>query len=199
MKYLILLFMLIFSCNVISQNNTSKAFKASYINETNQDYQNAIDDLLEIYVSSSYVVNLRLGWLYYKQREYSKSTTHYNNAISLQKNSIEARFGIINPMTAMGNTNDVKVQYQKILKIDHRNSRANYYLGYLYFINKDWGKAEILLKRVLMLYPFDYNSNVLLGKTYVKNGKLKEAKEVLNNALYYNPQSKEVMNLIKGL
>ena len=52
---------------------------------------------------------------------------------------------------------------------------------------------------VLELYPFDFDSNALLGAIYVGQGKILEAKKYYKLALTYNPQSKEIQEVLKKL
>ncbi len=199
MKHIILILAVLGSLNVFSQNNTTIAFSESYTNETNQEYQKAIDAMLGVYVADSYSINFRLGWLYYLNGDLNKSKTYYQNAINLNKNSIEARLGLVYPVYAMQNTNEVIQIYNDILVLDSRNTTANYRLASIYYARKNWIEAEKHLLMVLEYYPFDYDTNLLLGYTYVKMGKLIEAKKVLNTALEYNPSSNEVISLLESL
>ncbi len=182
-----------------AQNDITKAFEKSYTNETNQEYQKAIDNLLSVYDASSYSLNLRLGWLHYLNMDYNKSKTYYDNAIKLQKNSIEARLGLAYPVYAMNNVDNVIDIYKDILSIDPNNAKANYRLASIYYTRKSWDEVERYALSVLKLYPFDYDTNLLLGSAYIKNGKIKEAKKVLQKALEYNPTSQDVLSLLEAL
>ena len=199
MKHIILILAVLVNLSVFSQSDTITAFSESYTNETNQEYQKAIDSMLGVYTADSYSINFRLGWLYYLNGDLNKSKTYYQNAINLNKNSIEARLGLVYPVYAMQNTNEVIQIYKDILLLDTHNSTANYRLASIYYARKNWIEAEKHLLIVLGYYPFDYDTNLLLGYTYVKMGKLIEAKKVLNTALEYNPSSNEVITLLESL
>jgi tetratricopeptide (TPR) repeat protein len=198
MKKLIIIVIFLLGNYVIAQNNEINAFSESYTNETNKEYQSAIDNMLSLN-KETYLINLRLGWLYYLNGEYNKSKVYYEKSIVLKENSIEAKFGLVYPVAAMQNWDEVINIYRAILKIDTQNTTAKYRLAYIYFIRKNWQLAEKYLEEILILFPFDYDSNLLLGSTYIKNGKIKEAKIVLHKALAYNPQSNDVIELLKGL
>lgn len=198
MKRILTIILFLFVQTLIAQN-TADAFSKSYVNESNKKYQKAIDNMLTIENTNKYSVNYRLGWLYYLNGMYNKSKSYYTRAIAQEKNSVEAKFGLIYPVSAMQNWNEVIQLYTEILIIDKKNSKANYRLAYIYYMRKDWSKTEQYLKKVLKLYPFDYDTNILLGSTYVKSGKIKEAKTVLQTALEYNPNSVDAKAILKAL
>ncbi len=198
MKKIILVSLLLIGFYVEAQNDVANAFSESYKNEINHNYQQAIQSLTSLN-RDTYSINLRIGWLYYLEGDFQKSSAYYAKAIRLEPNSIEARFGMIYPVAAMQNWDDAIKIYNDILSIDAHNLKANYNLAYIYFVRKDWNNVERLLNTNVKLYPFDYDSNLLLGSTYIKNGKIKEAKVILQRALEYNPQSKDVLALLQGL
>ena len=198
MKQILIIALLFASQLIMAQDDITTAFSKSYVNETNKEYQKAIDDL-KYFDTNTYVVNLRLGWLYYLKGEYNKSKIYYTKAIANSKKSIEARLGLVYPISAMKNWDEVLHIYIDILQIDANNAKVNYQVAYIYFLRKKWDLAENHLKSILNLYPFDYNSNLLLGSVLIKNGEITEAKKILQTALMYNPQSKEAKELLKGL
>jgi tetratricopeptide (TPR) repeat protein len=199
MRQTLTLVALLLGISALAQNNTITAFSKSYTYETNYEYKKAIDDMLSVYDTDSYSINFRLGWLYYLNGDLNKSKTHYQNAIKLQKNSVEARLGLVYPVYAMKNTDDVIRIYQEILSIDKQNTTARYRIASLYYTRKNWTEAVSNLNKILDLYPFDFDSNYLLGNVYIKLGKINEAKRVLNIALQYNPTSSELIEILKGL
>lgn len=183
----------------VGQTTTSEAFSKSYTYEVNKEYSNAIAAMNKVYSAESYSINLRLGWLNYLAGEYVNSQSYYKKAIGLEPKSIEARLGYAYPASAMENWNDVVKIYEEILAIDVNNSVVNYRMGSIFYYRKDYTKATNYLQRVLNLYPFDYDSNYLLGQIEIIQGKIKEAKIHLNRALEYNPSSSEVKKLLSTL
>ena len=199
MKKLTFIFAFFVSIIVFSQNDTAQLFSDSYKHEYKKEFQKAIDAMLKVDKPNKYTSKIRLGWLYYLNGEYQKSKTFYETAIHLEKQSIEARFGLIYPTSAMQNWDDVIKIYDDILIIDAKNDTALYKLAYIYFVRKNWTKTEELLKKLVVNYPFSYKANILLGSTLIKSGKIKEAKKVLQKALEYHPYSKGALFLLKGL
>ena len=200
-KSIIGLFILFFfiSINKLNaQQNISVAFSKSYAYEYNSDYTKAISALTALN-QDNYQINLRLGWLNYMNKDYAKSETHYKKAVAIEPSSIEARFGYVLPLSALGNWNSVLAVYLEVLKLDPNNSIANYRTASIYFNRKEYANATAYISKVIRLYPFDYDSNLLLGKIYKAQNKIAEAKKYFEKALEYNPQSEDATNALKDL
>lgn len=195
----ILVFISLLSTSITAQNNISTAFYNSYTSENAKNYDKAIQALNSVYSESSYDINLRMGWLYYIQGEYLKSQTKYKQAVKLAPKSIEAKLGLIYPLTALQNWNEVLKVYEQILLLDPNNSKANYHIAYIYYVRKDFTKANRYASKVYLLYPFDFDTNLLLGRINISLGNILEAKNHLNKALNYSPTSIDVINLLKAL
>lgn len=175
--------------NAYSQSfeDTQKAFKASYTNEYNSNYKNALADLQKVYRADSYEINLRLGWLCYLNKDYNKSMEYYQKAIDLRKYSTEARFGFIKPANESKQYTKAYEKYEEILKIDPYNSVANYWVGVGYYNAKKYDIAAKYFELVVNMNPFDYDSNYMLGWTYLNLGKTAEARSLFQLALLYKP------------
>jgi tetratricopeptide (TPR) repeat protein len=176
------------------------AFSQSYARESKEDFKGAIQSLKEVYEESSYEINLRLGWLYFNTGDYQSSETYYRKAVNLMPYGIEARFGLILPLSSMGNWTLVGKVYDEILSIDPNNSVANYRYGLLMYNKGDFLKAEKLVSKTVNLYPFDYDGVVLLGWIKFKLNKLLEAKLLFQKALLYKPgdsSASQGLSLIK--
>ena len=163
------------------------AFKTSYSQEKTGDYSGALNSIKAVYDENSYEINLRLGWLSYKSGDFKASEGFYRKAVSLRSYAIEARFGLVFPLSSMGNWDQVIQIYKEILTIDPVNSVANYRFGLLYYGRQEYGKSEELFTKVVNLYPFDYDGLIMLGWTKLKLGKMIEAKSLFQKALLYSP------------
>jgi tetratricopeptide (TPR) repeat protein len=180
------------------QSNHELAFSKSYLFEYETQYQKAIKALTDVN-ADVYEINLRLGWLCYLNKDYGRSEAYYRKAIAQEPASVEARFGLVLPLSAAGNWNAVLAVYLDILKTDPNNSIANYRTASIYFNRKDPGAAGAYVYRVIRMYPFDYDANLLYGKILSAQGKNSEARKFLEKALKYNPQSEEARTAIKQL
>lgn len=198
MKNAIGILFIVVAISINAQSNIEKAFYTSYAFEYNVEYSKAITALVELN-HDSYPINFRLGWLYYLNKEYIKSEQYYKKAIAKEPLSIEARFGLVLPMSALGNWNNVLNVYLEIIKIDPNNSVANYRSALIYYNRKDYLNATKYLSKVIKLYPFDYDSNLLYAKIKLGENKHNEAAKYIENAIQYNPQSEEALSILKIL
>lgn len=173
------------------------AFVKSYEAETAGNYSSAITELKAIYKSDNYTINIRLGWLAYLAKQYSESLLYYEKAISLKPYAIEARFGCIKPLSAIENWEKVKTQYVEILKIDPQNTIANYWLGVIYYNQKDYVNAIKLFEKIVNLYPLDYESVIMLAWSKLNNGKMADAKVLFNHALILRPDDSSALSGLK--
>ncbi|MEI6047454.1 MAG: tetratricopeptide repeat protein [Bacteroidota bacterium] len=203
MKRLTLLTALLFLVLVSMAQDYTKltaAFSDSYAKEKSEKYGDAITALKAYYDVNSYEINLRLGWLTYLQGQFSESTGYYNKAIELMPYAIEPRLGVVLPASALGNWDLVIVQYNKILAIDPNNTLTLYRMGLILYDKKDYKLAYQQFEKVVNLYPFDYQSVLMLAWTNYRLGKTREAKILFNKALLYYPEdasAKEGLSLIK--
>jgi len=184
-----------------AQNKLSipQAFANSYLNEGNKEYTKAITDLMQVYDSKSYEINVRLGWLYYYMASYEESQKYYTLAIQLKPSSIESRLGYVLPASALAFWDKVLEQYLEILKIDDKNSTVNYFVGLIYFNKNDFSSAEKYFEKVYSLYPFNYDTVIILALTEEKLKKSKEAKEYFNKALIFYPNDETALEGLKNL
>ena len=197
MKRIVSLFFVL-SGFVLKSQSSELAFSKSYSFEYETQYAKAISALTDLHIDS-YQINLRLGWLYYLSKDYTKAELCYKKAIVLEPTSIEARFGVVLPLSTTGNWNSVLSTYLEVVKLDPNNSTANYRLASIYNTRKDYVNATTYVSRVLKLYPFDYDSNLLYGKILMAQGKNAEAKKHFTKALEYNTLSEEAKAALKKL
>ena len=190
MKKVFLIFLLtgiLFQAGAQTFDKLRAAFRISYAQENSGDYKAAVNILKSVYDDSSYEINLRLGWLGFKSGDFKESEAYYRKAITLRPMGIEARLGLVFPLTSMGNWSLVNTVYDEILTIDGNNAIANYRYGLLAYGKEDYLKADKLFSRSLNLYPFDYDSLIMLAWTRLKLGKQLEAKILFQKALLYKP------------
>ncbi len=189
------------SVGVFGQSSALQtAFKSSYTKEAESDFTGAIKDLKAVYSETSYELNLRLGWLHYSAGLFTESMAYYKKAIDLMPASVEAKFGYVYPAAAVGNWDQVKTQYENILRIDAKNSQAHYRLGLIFYGREEFDKALQHFQVGFNLYPFDYDFNLMMAWTSLKMGKMREAKVLFNKVLLLSPDDEsaiEGLSLIK--
>ncbi len=198
MKKIIVCLSLVLCGFILKSQSSELAFSKSYSFEYETQYAKAITALTDIRIDS-YQINLRLGWLYYLSKDYVKAEQFYKKAIALEPTSIEARFGLVLPLSAASNWNSVLTTYLEVVKLDPNNSIANYRVASIFYARKDYVNAKAYVSKVLKLYPFDYDSNLLSGKILLGQSKNVDAKKYITKALEYNPQSEEAKAALKKL
>ncbi len=186
-KAIVILFFAPFAVSAQTDSALVNAFSKSYSLEVSGEYSKAILPLKEFTKDNQYEVNLRLGWLYYLAKDYPSSVACYDKAIRLMPYAIEARFGIVYPLAELGSWDLVVGQYNEILKSDPQNSKANYKLGSIYYYRKDYVSAIKCYEKVVNLFPFDYDSMLMLAWSKLFSGNAPEAKVLFGKVLLNRP------------
>ena len=183
------------SAALYGQNNKAlqDAFSNSYVHEAQKNYAQAINDIQQVYGEGSYEINLRLGWLQYMNANHDEAVKYYRKAAALMPVATEPLWGIINPLSKQEKWNEVEKTYLTILKLDEKNSSANYNLGLIYYYRKDYVNAKKFFDVSLNLYPFDYNSLLMSAWTNYFLGKTNEARVLFNKVLLYKPNDSSAL------
>ncbi|MFC2136213.1 tetratricopeptide repeat protein [Bacteroidota bacterium] len=205
MKNLALITLLVLLPLVILTANSDeriKAFTKSVELETAGNYNAALKPILEIYNDNSdnYLINLRLGWLYYLAADYSNSVKYYKRALNISDNSIEAMIGITYPYSAQDNWDNVKDMYDLILEKDPMNYTANLRMGQIYFYAQEYLVARSMFEKLFDEYPSDFEVNLFLGWTNYYLGDNSTALDYFVTALIIYPNNEsanEGLNLVK--
>lgn len=198
LKIIILSIGIIVASQGLAQSNARQAaFAKSYEFENKSNYLAAIKEVEKHYTDNDYFSNIRLGWLYYLNKNYSESIKFYDRAIAIKPYAIEARFGCIKPLSAIESWTKVRTHYQQILKIDPQNTTANYWLGVIFYNSKDYNSANRLFEKVVNLYPLDYDSVIMLAWTKWRLGKNNDAKVLFNHALTIRPSNASALEGLK--
>lgn len=189
-KIIVLVLFVMFSATSFGQNNftnVQEAFSKSYTLEAKGNFKEASDLLKAVYQENSYELNLRLGWLTYMAGNFTESIAFYKKSIALFPYAEEPKFGYIFPLSALGKWDEVIAAYKEILTISPNNTKANYYLGSIYYNRNQFDKSVTHFQKVVDLYPFDYDGLLMYAWTNFKLGKKKEAKILFQKVLYNKP------------
>jgi tetratricopeptide (TPR) repeat protein len=179
------------------QEDLTRAFDLSYDHERQGRYSQAVETLKAVYDENLYEVNARLGWIDYLQGNFTESMSYYQKAISLKPYAIEPRLGYVLPAAALGNWQLVEEQYNKILEIDPMNTLVNYRQGMVYYNREMYEKALGYFEKVVNLYPFDFDSVVMMAWTSYKLGRMREAKVLFQKALLIRPNDTDAEEGLK--
>ena len=170
-----------------NEKSLQNAFSESYTQEYEKKYTEAIATLNKYYDEGNYEINLRMGWLYYNNKNYTTSANYYQKAVSLKPYAVEAKLGMVKPLAALESWDKVLQQYEEILKIDPQNYTANYWTGVIYYNRKKYESATKYFEKIVNLYPFDYDANHMMAWSCLNSGRLNDAKTLFNKALLIKP------------
>jgi len=173
------------------------AFKQSLMLESKGQFSSAIDELMKVYDSQNYEINLRLGWLYFNDKKYSESIGYYQTACELRPNSIEAKLGYAYPCSAMENWDKLIEKYNEILTLDPNHYIANYRIGMIYYYKPDYHAAFNHFEKNYMLYPFDYSNLIMFAWTHFQLGDKKMAKKLFGKCLMLSPDDASALEGLK--
>jgi tetratricopeptide (TPR) repeat protein len=174
------------------------AFYKSYEFSEKLDYKNAIVPLKEVYDKTSYVINLRLGWLCYLAGLQTESVNYYKTAAGLMPNAIEPKLGAVYPASVLGNKNDIKLLYEDVLKLDPLNTYSHYNLGLIDYYKKDYLSALTHFEKVVSLYPCDTDGLLMLGWTNLQMTRPTEAQAFFNKVLCLSPNNASALLGLKS-
>lgn len=189
-----------FNINAQANKTLSNAFKQSYDYEAVKNYEAATNTINSMYSETSYEINIRLGWLNYLSGKFKESVMYYQKAIELMPAATEPKWGIIYPFTKLENWTEIEKNYISILKIDSKNTTANYNLGLIYYYRKDYISAKKYFDISLNLFPFNYNNLLMSAWANYFLGNKNEASVLFNKTLLCSPNDKsalEGLSLIK--
>jgi tetratricopeptide (TPR) repeat protein len=169
----------------LAQADKSSAWQASYDAETAGKFEQALDELKRLPAPQrdAYLANYRRGWLYYRLGRLAQSVASYVAAVNLEPASIEARVAVLLPMMALEQWRDVELTAQEVLKRDPENYLARQRLAFAKYSTKHFSEAEVLYRRLLVLYPSDVEMRAGLGWTVLGMGKAKDAAALFNQVL----------------
>ena len=172
-----------------TENNLIKKFNSSLNFEAEGDYKNALSELLSVYSQNKnhYLLNLRLGWVYYRLQDFEKSKVYYKTAVNINKQSVEAMIAYTLPLSALELWGEVEDMYKAVLKLDEKNYTANLRLGQIFLYRGDYKFAKQYLEKVYNCNPGAYEPNISLGWTYFYLGEKEKAAELFNNVLTISP------------
>ncbi len=184
---------------VYSAGTVAQAFRASYRYEKMGAYQDAIKALWPVYKEHPrfYLVNLRLGWLYYLSGKYRNSIKYYKQAIEIRPNSFEALLGLSLPLMAQKNWTQVERLMNQIVSQDYYNYYANLRLAIALRLQNKAKLAEKVARKMLVRYPTSLDFLVELGRDLLWEGKKDEAKRIFREVLLLDPENVVAREVLK--
>ncbi|MFT4553747.1 MAG: tetratricopeptide (TPR) repeat protein [Chlamydiales bacterium] len=175
----------------LSNEEIQDAYYKSYIYEQLQDNGTAIDALTvvaQVY-PEGYTVNLRLGWLYYLNKNYANSLHHYTIAMKASPDSIEAKLGYTYPLLAQDKFEQVESIVNKVLQADYYNYYGNLTLVYVLRKQEKYELAESVCRKMLTLFPTNTSFLVELALAVEETGDRAVASGIFGDVLILDPEN----------
>lgn len=198
--------LIFFSFNSFALDDISKetSFYKSYGYERVGDYQNAINSLISLYKKDheDYVLNLRLGYLYYLQGSFANAKFHYLAAKKISPNALSPQLGMMRISNVKENFDDTEVLGYEVIKKDLYNYYANLYLSYALRQNHKYENAAEIDKKMLDVYPDDTTFLLEYGLLKFQQKDYSKTKEILSLLLVLEPENvsaKEVLSQISQI
>ncbi len=174
-----------------SNKDIQQIYYKSYNYEKMGDYKDAIKILIPLYnkYPKGYTINLRLGWLFYLNKDYINSIKHYQKASLVMPYSVEPKLGLMRDYIAMQNYKNALKVGNLILREDYYNYYGNYYEILALKGIKDYKNALKITNRMLTLYPTSVLYLNSLGEIYYVSSKKDLAKKIFEDVLILDPNN----------
>ena len=165
------------------------AWMRSYSLEANGQYNDAAKTIEKFLkqIPDNEFAELRSGWLYYLAGNYSRSITHYQTALKLNSQSIEARLGLTLPLMAQGRWREAAIESQEVIKVSKWNYYAHVRLMACEEALRQWDELVKHAQEVHSRYPGDATVLVYAARAYKQTGNTAKAKSMYNEVLIRVP------------
>jgi tetratricopeptide (TPR) repeat protein len=175
------------------------ALQESYDAEKSKDYAKAIEPLEKLGTSgnSDYIVQYRLGWLNYCNKQYDESISHYKKAVQLAPNAVEPLLALMTVQMAAVKNDDALRTGQSVLTRDPNNYTATSRVAWLCYLQQDYRRAASLYRKLVTLYPTDTEMLLGLGYALKKAGDTKEGDACFQKVLLLSPDNARALEGLK--
>ncbi len=199
MKKILLLMFIFISLSGEDFKIVKNSYFKSYDYEKVGRYKEAIKVLAPLYKKypSGYTLNLRFGWLFFLNKNYSDALNYYNKASLLKPYSIEPKLGQIKVYLNIYKYEKAEMIGNQILKIDFYNYYANLYTIKSLIFQKKYNSALYMTKKMLSLYPTDIKFLEQLALIY-KATNSKYLRKVYQDILVLDPNNVLVRTNLKS-
>lgn len=186
---------------VLSMTNEEiqKAYLKSYNYEKIGDYRNAMKALVPVLKEypDGYTLNLRMGWLFYLNKNYANSLESYEKAKTIAPYSIEAKLGHMLPLLAQQKYARVEAEAYQILNIDYYNYYGNLRLIFALRMQKKFELAEKVALKMLTSYPTDVSFLTEYGLIKFARGDTTTAVKTFYDVQILDPENVTAKEFLK--
>lgn len=190
MRYAVICVVAILGCaaSASGQDLVLDSFANSYKYEKAQNYEDAIKSIV-ILKDQGYLVQLRLGWLYYLSGNHANSRQHYLKAIAAAPKAIEPRLGYMLPLLAQARYAEVETVARQVLMMDAGNYYASLRLAIALRMQGKLPQAAEVNNAMLELYPTDVSFLTEMGLVLVAQKDHAKARQAFYRVLTLDPEN----------
>jgi tetratricopeptide (TPR) repeat protein len=140
---------------------------------------NTLKQAMKVFPSDD-SLNLKLGNLYYGNKQYSEAIDQYKAAVSKNTSEYDNVYSLGEGYLAKGSYADAASQFRRAAQIDPKNSGAYYGLGKAYHKMGQLSDAAKQLEKAISLKGSLSDAHYELGVVYLEQNKTTKAKTELN-------------------
>ncbi|MEJ2540247.1 MAG: hypothetical protein P8188_09785, partial [Gemmatimonadota bacterium] len=176
------------------------AYARSFTYERTQAYDDAIRALAPVYdaVPNGYTVNLRMGWLFYLNGNYSNSITHYEVAEAAAPGALEPRLGHLLPLLAQERWADAEALGYQVVSADHFSYYGNLRLAIALRMQGKLDAAYQVALKMITAYPTDVLHLVEFARIVDARGDAPEAARLFREILILDPENEAARQYLGG-
>ena len=177
------------------------AWEASYRLEVAGQYADAITALQSGKTAKKEpeLTELRIAWLHYLQGKYNDAVGHYESAMKINSDSIDARLGIVLPLLAQQRWKESEKYLKQVIEASPWHYTAHVRLMIAEEGQKKWNVLAKHAKEVSRRYPTDTTVLVYLARASYWAGDGDGAKEAYMKVLNRLPGHFEAVGYLSSL
>lgn len=144
----------------VATPSSAQYWAASVEAETAKEYDKAIEQIM-LYQKNdgdNFLSMLRYAWLNYLKGDWEKAENGYNNALKLERSSLNAALGLLDVAQAKQEQKAIVAAAETVLRISPYNYRALMIVGAYQYQDKDYRKSAVTYHKVLLVYPDDIDA-----------------------------------------
>jgi tetratricopeptide (TPR) repeat protein len=177
------------------------AWEASYRLEAAGQYADAVAVLQTAKTAKSEpeLTAIRIAWLHYLQGKYNDAYQHYESALKINPDSMDARLGIVLPLLAQQRWRESEKYLKQVIEASPWNYIAHVRLMIAEEGQKKWDVLAKHAKEVSRRYPTDTTVLVYLARASYWSGDGDDAKEAYIKVLNRLPGHFEATGYLNSL
>ncbi len=176
------------------------AYARSFGYERTQAYEDAVRSLAPVYEAypNGYTVNLRMGWLFYLNGNYSNAVAHYEVAEAAAPSALEPKLGRLLPLLSQERWAEAEAVGYQIVSVDHYSYYGNLRLAAALRMQGKVESAYQVALKMVTAYPTDVAYLVELARIAEARGEGDEARRLFGEILILDPENEVARRYLAG-